>query len=43
MGYKCITCNLKNAGFNYPNETHRSYCGDCKKCGMIDILTTCVI
>ena len=34
---KCIKCNIKQPCFNYPNETQRLYCTDCKKCGMVDI------
>ena len=32
---KCLTCNLKQPCFKYPNEN--MFCGDCKTCHMIDI------
>ena len=40
----CITCNTKEAGFNYPNETQRLYCKYRKKCDMVDVKNKkCVI
>ena len=34
---KCIICNLKDGGYNYPNEKQRIYCKYCKRCGMVDV------
>ena len=34
---KCITCNLKQPCFNYPNEKQPLYCNNCKQCGMDNI------
>ena len=31
MPVKCITCNLKRANFNLPEQKKGLYCGDCKK------------
>ena len=33
---KRITCNLKQACCNYPNETQGLYCNDCEKCGIVN-------
>ena len=38
MPVKCITCNLKRATFNLPDEKKALYCGDCKEDGMIDVI-----
>ena len=34
---KCTTCNLKQPTYNYPNETHRLYCSDCKLDETVDV------
>ena len=41
---ECINCNLKAPTCNYPNGKKGLYCGDCKKCDMVNIITNkCII
>ena len=39
MPTKCITCNLKRANFNLPDQKKGLYCFDCKKDDMIDVIS----